>query len=263
MARSIIGGLLQVEFPAQLITVSDPSAEARASLKDTYGVSVSDDNENTVNNSKVVVLAVKPQVMFKALDSIDTCLSDQKPLLISIAAGIQMQQLDDRTGGELPIVRVMPNTPALIRLGVSALCANNRTTEQQRDCANAILNAVGETVWFDDEKLMDAVTAVSGAGPAYFFLLIEAIEQAAEHLGLTSDTAHTLAVRTAVGAAQLAAQSEYSPATLRKQVTSPGGVTQEALRVLGEMGVKDAFIRAIAAGERRSAELSSVADTTQ
>ncbi len=257
MARSIIGGLLEVGYERNSIIASDPVEQARQHLNERFNITATDSNRHVVDRSEVVVLAVKPQVMSDALSSIRDELQHKRPLLISIAAGIRLAQLDEQSGGNLAIVRVMPNTPALIRQGVSALCANSRTGEDQRARAGAILDAVGETEWFDDESLLDAVTAVSGSGPAYFFYIIEALQEAAEKLGLPAQTARTLAVKTAVGAAQLADFSDDTPAQLRKQVTSPGGVTQEALGVLDSSGVKDAFVRAIAAGERRSAELSS------
>ncbi len=256
MARSLVGGLIANGLDRDSIVVSDPSDEARQRVSGKYGVRVENSNHTVVQESSTVVLAVKPQVMQSVLKDIADALQTSSPLLISIAAGIRLHELDIWSGGSLRIVRVMPNTPALIQKGVSALYANPKVSEAEKDTVQAILSAVGSTVWLSDERLLDAVTAVSGSGPAYFFYLIEAMEQAAVELGLDSDIAHILATETAVGAALLSADSLESPESLRRQVTSPGGVTEAALKVLAEENVKNHFIAAIHAGERKSTEMS-------
>lgn len=257
MARSIIGGLLAVGLPRESIAVSDPAPEANRLLEELFGIAASSDNAEVADRSEVIVLAVKPQIMQEALDSIRDSIQKRHALLISIAAGIRLSQLDAWSGGGLPIVRTMPNTPALIRQGVTGMYANERVDAAQWKCADAILDAVSETVWFDDEGHLDAVTAVSGSGPAYFFYLIEAMALAGERLGLPAETARSLAVATATGASQLAAQSDQSPGQLRVQVTSPGGTTEQALKVLDSANVKETVVRAIAAAQKRSVELSS------
>ncbi len=256
MARSLIGGLISNGFERSSIAVSDPSPDARDHVAATYGVRVEATNESVIMDSATIVLAIKPQVMQPVMVAVAENFQTSKPLIISIAAGIRLRDLDTWSGGHLAIVRVMPNTPALIQKGISAMYANSRVSEEQRTQVQTILSAVGKTVWLSDESLLDAVTAVSGSGPAYFFYLIECLEQAAIEFGLNAATAHALATETAVGAAMLSAASSESPAELRRQVTSPGGVTEAAIRVLEDKGVKEFFVDAIRAGERRSVEMS-------
>ena len=260
MARSLVGGLLSNQIEPSSITISDPLQDARELLADTFQVNVTEDNDEVVARSECVILAVKPQVMQDVLQTAAGSLQHHRPLLVSIAAGITIDSINTWSGGGFAIVRVMPNTPALILQGISALYANDQVSETQRQSADSILSAVGETVWMDDESKLDAVTAVSGSGPAYLFYLIEAMQSAAEELGLDSEDAHLLATRTAVGAAMLAAQSEESPATLRKQVTSPGGTTEAALNVLESASAKNIIIRAISAARNRAVEMSKQSD---
>ena len=256
MAQSLIGGLISNGFERDSISVSDPSAEARNYVAESYQVRVEASNESVIANSSTVVLAVKPQVMRTVLEAVSNIFQSSNPLIISIAAGIRLCDLDTWTGGNLAIVRVMPNTPALIQKGISALYANSQVSDSQKTQVQTILSAVGNTVWLPDEALLDAVTAVSGSGPAYFFYLIESMEQAALELGLNAATARTLATETAVGAALLSVASSQSPGDLRHQVTSPGGVTEAAIQVLENNSVKQSFVDAIQAGERRSVEMS-------
>ena len=258
MARSLVGGITAGGYDQGSITVSDSSYEAREFVGENFQVCVTDDNEQTVSQSTIVVLAVKPQVLRDVLIPLQNTFQQYRPLLISIAAGIRLRELDSWSNANLAIVRVMPNTPALIQQGISGMYANERVTSEQKNHAESIMSAVGRTLWLLDESDIDAVTAVSGSGPAYFFYLIEALEQAATNLGLTVQTAKELALQTAVGASQLAAKSGEPAAELRKRVTSPGGVTEAALRELESAGVKDRFVQAIAAGQRRSVELSEI-----
>ena len=259
MARSLVGGLVANAFDRDSIQVSDPEEAARLHITENYGVRVTQINEEVVANSSIVILAVKPNTVRHVLNSAEIALQHNRPLLISIAAGIQLGDLDTWSGGTLAIVRVMPNTPALIQKGISAMFANDQVTSTQKEQAQSILSAVGKTIWLSEESALDAVTAISGSGPAYFFYLIEAIEQAAKNLGLNSKTAHALAIETAVGSALLAAQSDEPAAELRKRVTSPGGVTEAAVNTLETAGVKNSFIQAIIAGQRRSVEMSKPA----
>ena len=257
MARSLIGGLVANGYDHNCICVSDPSADAKNFIAQHYRVNISETNQQVVAASDTVVLAVKPQVVPKVLSDLSDSLQSKQPLLISIAAGIRLSDLEHQIGGSLAISRVMPNTPALIQKGVSALYANSRVSDAQKSQVQTILSAVGKTVWLPNEDLLDAVTAISGSGPAYFFYLIESMEKAALELGLDSDTAHTLATETAVGAALLAAASDQCPATLRRQVTSPGGVTEAAIKVLETEDVGTSIVSAIRAGTQRSVEMSN------
>ncbi len=248
---------MDVGLSPECVFVADPMPSARESLSSDFGVHTTEHNRHAVKKAAILVLAVKPQVMMPVLGEISDQLQQARPLLISIAAGIRLSQIDELSGGGLPIVRVMPNTPALIRQGMSALCANAHATKEHRERSASVLGAVGKTVWLEDEMHMDAITAVSGSGPAYFFYLIEALQEAAEQLGLPSAISRTLSITTAVGAAMLADQSEYAPTQLRQQVTSPGGVTQAALQTLERANVKDEFVKAVIAGKKRSEELSA------
>ncbi len=257
MASSLIGGLIANGTPKQSIIVADPLEEIRAKNSQQFGVSVTDSNVEVALNSSVVVLAVKPHIVEQAVTETRETLQLRLPLLISIAAGIRLGDIDNWSGECLAIVRVMPNTPALIQKGISAMYANSRVTESQKQNAESILKAVGKTVWLAKEDLLDSVTAVSGSGPAYFFYLIETVEQAATELGLDTDTAHLLATETAVGAALLAAQSDESPSVLRRRVTSPGGTTEAAVNKLQSAAVKQNFIEAIHAAHSRSVEMSN------
>jgi pyrroline-5-carboxylate reductase len=206
--------------------------------------------------SDVLVLAVKPQVMRQVAEQLAAVVRERQPLLISIAAGIAEADLDRWVGGGAAIVRCMPNTPALVQTGATALHGNQQTTEEQRSQAEAILRAVGLTVWVEQECLLDAVTALSGSGPAYFFLLMEAMEDAAVELGLDRPTARLLAQQTALGAGRIAIESEEAPAVLRRRVTSPGGTTERAIGEFERGGLPQLVRTAMTAAARRAAELS-------
>lgn len=261
MARSLVGGLIANGYNRDAIVVSDLSEDARKYVAENFSVRVEESNHAVVATSSTVVLALKPQVMQGALSSVASSLQSTSPLLISIAAGIRLGDLDSWSGGNLSIVRVMPNTPALIQKGISAMYANPEVSDEEKTVVQNIMSAVGKTVWLPDERLLDAVTAVSGSGPAYFFYLIECIEEAAIKLGLEPETAHLLATETAVGAALLSVASSESPAVLRQRVTSPGGTTAAALNVLNKAEVKQSIISAIQAAEKRSIEMSQPAST--
>ncbi len=263
MARSMIGGLLHSNWPADNLSVSDPLAERRRELAEQFGAGAGEvsagvfaDNAQCAERGEVIVLAVKPQFLQPAVDSIAAVLQRQKPLVISIAAGIRCADVLRWAGGPLALVRAMPNTPALVNAGMSGLFANERVSEKQRGLAQVILGAVGETVWVEREALIDAVTAISGSGPAYFFKLMELMAKSAAHHGLNPRTADALAVQTALGAAMLARQSEHPPATLRRQVTSPGGTTEAALEKMQTLGMDDAVRQGIAAALKRSEQLA-------
>lgn len=258
MADALIRGLLADGVLPASISVSDSNAEARERLQ-ALGVQVSADNAQGLTRAQVVIVAVKPQVMHAVLTPLQTLWSKPYPLLLSIAAGIDVATLARDTLAQLPIVRAMPNTPALIQQGATVLFANAAVSASQRALAMAIAQAVGRAWWVEDERQLDAVTAVSGSGPAYYFLLMEAMIAAATQLGLSSELARDLVLQTAQGSAQLAVQRFQQqgtlPATLREQVTSPGGTTAAALEVLAQQQFVDIMRQAIVAANQRATEL--------
>lgn len=255
MARSLVGGLVADGYPPACIRASDPAPEQRGRLAQGFGIETTGDNEAAVADADVVVLAVKPQAMREVVAALAPALGARRPLVVSIAAGVRERDLRRWLGYEGPIVRCMPNTPALLQSGVTALFANEHVDPDQRDAAESILRAVGTVIWLDDEALMDTVTAVSGGGPAYFFLFIESLEAAAVARGMPADKARLLAIETALGAARMALESSDDPATLRANVTSKGGTTAEALAVFEHEGLRDMVDRAIGAAAGRAAEL--------
>jgi pyrroline-5-carboxylate reductase len=257
MASALIGGLHARGVPAGAISVVDPDPAARERLHFTYGVVVHTGVAEAIAGADVIVLAVKPQEMATVAVALAPVLAAAAPLVISVAAGVRIADLARRLGSHVPIVRTMPNRPALVGIGVTALHAGPGVDDRARDMADQILGACGATVWVDDESLMDAVTAVSGTGPAYFFLLIEALEAAAIEQGLEPATARRLAIETAHGAGRMAALSSDAPADLRAQVTSRGGTTAAAMEVLEAADVRAIFARAVAAATERSRQLAN------
>lgn len=255
MARALIGGLQTNGYFMSDINVIEPDAEKRIQLKADFGVSVTEQLPS-VAMADIVVLAVKPQQLRDLSIFLGSLL--QKQLLISIAAGIRAKDIARWLGGYQSIIRVMPNTPAQIQLGVSALYAMPEVTQAQHFQAETILKAVGEILWLDEEAKMDAVTAISGSGPAYVFYFIEAMQQAALELGLNEEQAKTLSLQTFVGASKLAEQSHEPPATLRSQVTSKGGTTEQAILTMESAAVKSSIIKAAKAAAARSEELGEI-----
>ena len=233
MASAIINGLLATGFSPKQLRATDPSEKALETLRTAGLEQLSASPEQLCEGADLIVAAVKPQIMSAALAPLKDKLGPNTALL-SIAAGIPIASLQRDIGDTTPIIRCMPNTPAMIGKGASALYASEQVTDSQRQLAEAVTNAVGMTVWVAEESLLDAVTAVSGSGPAYFFALIEAVTHAGTQLGLAPETALALTVQTAIGAAELAQRSDLPIATLRENVTSPGGTTEEALRALTE-----------------------------
>ena len=255
MARALIGGLQKNSFAMANINVVESDAEKRAQLHADFGIVVTEQLPS-VSDSDVIVLAVKPQQLRDLSIFLGSLLQNQ--LIISIVAGVRGKDLARWLGGYQTIVRVMPNTPAQIQAGVSALFALPAVTELQREQAELLLSAVGQTLWLDDETKLDAVTAISGSGPAYVFYFIEAMQQAAIELGLSAEEARLLSLHTFLGASQLAQQSTESPAMLRAQVTSKGGTTECALQSLEAAEVKTAIIKATQAAATRSKELGDL-----
>jgi pyrroline-5-carboxylate reductase len=260
MARSLIGGLLKTGIPASSIAVAEPRAEARQELGRDFGVTCYAESALAAAGAQVLVLAVKPQIMPALQGELRDSLQRERPMLISIAAGVRIDQLERWFGAHLAIVRCMPNTPALIGAGATGLCANGRVSPSQRAQAQHILDAVGLTRWIEDEALMDTVTALSGSGPAYFFALVEALEDAAVAQGMPRETARALAAQTCLGAGRMLAESGEDPGLLRQRVTSPNGTTQAALESFAGDGLPRIVSRAVGAATRRGAELAAALD---
>ncbi|MDR7194078.1 pyrroline-5-carboxylate reductase [Luteimonas terrae] len=260
MARSLIGGLVARGGDAASVRVVDPNADSRDALARDFGVRTFADAAQAVDGAATWVLATKPQVLRGVCESLADVAQATQPLVLSIAAGITATQLDRWLGGGVPVVRTMPNTPALLGAGVTGLFANARVDDAGRARAQALLESAGETVWIDDEARMDAVTAVSGSGPAYIFLLAEAMEDAAIAQGLPAKDARTLVLQTVLGAARMLVESDEAPAELRRRVTSPGGTTQAAIETFEAGGLRALVADAIANAARRGGELSAAND---
>ena len=256
MARSLIGGLIADGCRPDTIWAADPDEGQRDALGRAFAVQTVSSNTEGAAQSDVIVIAVKPQVLQTVAREIATIVSARDVLIISIAAGIREPDINRWLGGNTAIVRAMPNTPSLLRSGVSALYANQQTNESQREMAESILRAVGAAVWLEDESLMDAVTAVSGSGPAYFFLFMEAISDVARQIGLSPQVARLLTVETALGAARMALETSEDIATLRHQVTSPGGTTAAALETLDSQEFRELIATAINKARARAIELA-------
>jgi len=257
MARSLIGGMITNGWPADLIHVSDPQPDQRESLNAAFpGIHTHAENEAAVAAAEIIVLAVKPQRLAEVCKSLASSIQSEKQLIISIAAGIRSTDIDRWLGGGLAIVRCMPNTPALVQSGATGLYATAEVSEEQHNLAESILRSVGIILWVEDEALIDAVTAVSGSGPAYIFLVIEAMEEAGVKLGLKRESARLLSLETTLGAAKLALESEDDTAALRHKVTSKGGTTEQALKVLEEGGLRTLFADALRAAAQRANELA-------
>ena len=262
MARAIAGGLLRGGMHATDVLIAEPLEEQRDRLREEFrGVAISDDNARVADEAEILLFAVKPQILKAVCRELAATVQRRRPLIVSIAAGPRIAAIEAWLGGELRVVRVMPNQPALVDQGVSALLANARTGAEQRREAGRIMSAVGEVVWVDSEDLIDAVTAVSGTGPAYFYLLIDIMIDAAVSFGIDRATARTLAVETARGAASLAAAEQETMKTLIGRVSSPGGTTMAAFESLEANKVRDIFGAAIVAARDRAVELAGLADS--
>lgn len=258
MAAALINGLVADGYDPEHIWASDPDGDKRAALAARSSIRITSDNAEAVGLADVVVLAVKPQVLEEVARSLASPIAERKPLVISIAAGVREQDLQNWLGGDVALIRTMPNTPAMIQTGATVLHAGPGVTTEQKDLAESILRAVGLTRWVEDEELMDAVTALSGSGPAYFFLVMEALEAAGIELGLPEETARLLTLQTALGAARMAMESSEGTSTLRQRVTSPGGTTEKALQTLEGGNLRQMFSQALKDARDRSVELSKL-----
>jgi len=258
MARALASGLISNGWKPSNIVLSDPDADARQALVEQLKVTVYEQNNDVVDSSDIIVFAVKPQILHEVATAVATAVQAKKPLVISIAAGVRSDDLERWLGGDLPVIRVMPNTAALVNSGASGLYANARADEQARSVAESVMRAVGVVAWVNDEDHLDTVTALSGSGPAYYFLIMEAMEQAAVDMGLPRDTARLLTLETAFGAAKMALEGGEEPSVLRQQVTSKGGTTERALQVMEQNKLRDIYRQALTAAAERSKELAKL-----
>ncbi|TBW52199.1 pyrroline-5-carboxylate reductase [Marinobacter halodurans] len=256
MASAIIGGMIENGFKAENIWVSAPDDSHLQSLRKRFGVSVTTDNRHCAQQADMIVLAVKPQVMRQVCQDIAPVVQNTRPLMVSIAAGLECATLDNWLGGGLPVVRVMPNTPSLVGKGSAGLYATDDVEQAQRDAVSAIFESIGVAVWVEQEDLLHAVTALSGSGPAYFFLMLEALEDAAVANGLEAATARKLAIQTMAGAAEMAGRGPDEPAQLKRNVMSPGGTTEQAIRTFEDGGLRELVTKASTAAYSRSGEMA-------
>ena len=257
MTRSLIGGLVSDGWNPARIHVADPDPQQLELLARRFSVATTTDNGDAVNNADAVVLAIKPQMVRPVATELAPLIRERRPLVISIAAGIREASLRGWLDRDIAIVRAMPNTPAMVQSGATALYANPTVSEAQHNLAESVLRAVGVAIWVEDEAMMDAVTALSGSGPAYFFLLMEALTSAGLRLGLPQDTARLLTLQTAFGAAKMALESVEDAAQLRHRVTSPGGTTERAIGIFQENNFEGIVLQAMQAATARSRELAA------
>ena len=256
MAKCIFAGMIDNGWPKENIWATTRSEASLEQVSHEYGVNVTQDNHEAVRQADIVVLAVKPQVMKDVLSDLGSTLRESRPLIISVAAGITLESLKQWSDASLPIVRCMPNTPSLLRCGASGLYASEQVTEPQREITEAIFQSVGITLWVETEGMIDTVIAVSGSGPAYYFLFMEAMTDVGVKLGLDRQTAEQLTLQTALGAANMALQSDVDAAELRRRVTSPGGTTEQAIRTFREGGLEPLVEKAMQAAVKHAEEMA-------
>ena len=257
MASALIRGLIAGGYPADAILASDPDQEKLHHLHTALGITIHPTNSDAVSHCDVAVLAVKPQMLESLCKEIHTVAQQKRPLVVSIAAGVTCPTLASWLGESLPIVRTMPNTPASVNCGATGLFATSHVSEEQKNFSETLMRSVGLTAWVSEETQLDIVTALSGSGPAYYFLMMEAMEKAATQLGLPVETARILTIQTAYGAAKMALESEEDAATLRHRVTSPGGTTEQAINTFEQNQFTDLVASAVSAANNRSRELAS------
>ncbi|MBS0358079.1 MAG: pyrroline-5-carboxylate reductase [Proteobacteria bacterium] len=258
MTASLIGGLISNQYPAEKIWVSNPNPDKLERLKNCYGVHITENNCELAEQVEVLVLAVKPQTMFSVAEELSKCAKKINKLIISIVTGIREASLQQWLGIPLPIVRCMPNAPAVVRSGATGMYANSLVTQEQKDLAESLMRGVGVTVWLSDESHIDNVTALSGSGPAYFFLVMEVMQKAAIKQGLSTEIANLLVKQTALGAAHLALESDLELAALREKITSAGGTTERAIAVFETAKLEKIFEEALQAAYERAKELAKM-----
>lgn len=256
MAYAIISGLINNDFSAENIKISDTNESLLSLRKKEFNLEVFTDNSELVRHCDVIVLAVKPQMLSSVCQLLKQALNSNT-LIISIAAGVRVHDIDRWLGGDCAIVRTMPNTPALLNQGVTGMFANERVSDAQKELATSILNSVGQSLWVTDEIMLDAVTALSGSGPAYFFLMIESMSKAGVALGLDEKTAQSLSIQTALGASMMASVSDESPRDLRANVTSPNGTTQAAIESFQDQNFDMIVAHAMRAAFDRASQLAA------
>jgi len=256
MASSIIGGLIKTGYPKDKIIACAPTEVNLKLLREKYDIRLETNNQQAACQADILVFCVKPQILQAVCTELRTEITEYNPLIITIAAGIETHPISHWIGGKPAIVRCMPNTPALIGKGASGLFANAFVTDAQKQEADAIFSAVGITEWVNKEYLMHTVTAISGSGPAYFFMIMESMEKAARDAGLSGKTAHRLTTQTLLGAAAMALSSELTPAELKRNVMSPGGTTEQAIKSFEEGSLATLFENAISSALLRSKEIA-------
>jgi pyrroline-5-carboxylate reductase len=256
MGSSLIGGLLADGYPAEKIWVTCQSQESYQRLTQQFDVNITLDNEEAIQIADVVIFAVKPKNLCAVASSLSKKIRINKPLVMSVAAGVLEKTLQRWLGGDVAMVRAMPNTPCLVRSGATILYANPLTNSDQRNRAESIVRAMGVAVWVENEDLCDAAFALSGCGPAFFFLVIEALQKAGEAMGLGADVARLLSVQTAYGSSRMALESEVDVIELRRRVTSPGGQTEQAIKVLEAGGIVELYTKAWPAAKDRASKLA-------
>ena len=256
MAYALIKGLLNNGFNANQINISDPNEELLRNRESELKVSTYSDNASLLSNSDVIFFAVKPQVLSNVCLELKGIVKS-KHLFVSIVAGIRSSDINRWLGGNFSLIRTMPNTPALFQAGVTGLFANELVDNEQKSLVSSILSSVGECFWVNEEKLIDAITAISGSGPAYFFLLMESMKQAGIALGLDEETANSLSIQTAYGASLMANKTGKDSRTLRAEVTSPNGTTQSAIESFQDQNFEGIVANATRAAYDRARELSN------
>jgi len=260
MAGSIISGLVKDGYPADYICASAPSLANTQKLAQQYAIKISQDNVQAVNNSDVIVLGVKPQIMAdvcQALAQQDCDFSNK--LVISIAAGISVQRLQSLLGDDTAIIRTMPNTPSLLQKGMTGLFASKQVNKEDKQFANELMSAVGETVWVENESMINAIIAASGSAPAYFFLFMEAMQNKAMEMGFSKEQARLLVLQSALGSAEMVKQNaDIELATLRNNVTSKGGTTAQAISTFEQLGLSETVAKAMQAAADRGAEMEKL-----
>ncbi len=259
MGLTLLRGLLHAHYPHNKIWATLPSAEKCDALKKQFSIHATTNNVIAIKSADIVILAVKPQILPSVIHELKPSLQARKPLIISIAAGVTIKSLEQGLGEKgIPIIRSMPNTPLQISAGATGLFANTHVSASQKKHAESIFLNGGLTVWLEEEKLIEVVSALSGSGPAYFFLLMEALMEAGEKCGLSKDVARLLTLKTAEGAARMAFQSDDTVVALRRAVTSPAGTTEQAIRVMEEASIRKIMLDALMAAQKRSVELSAL-----
>lgn len=258
MATSLIAGLISNGFSASNIHVAEPDQAKGDELRNQYGIKAFTNNQQAIADANTVVLAVKPQIMQLVCKDIADVAQKTQPLVISIAAGLLSKDIARWLGGNISMVRCMPNTPSLLNEGATGLFANEHVSDKQKAQADEILSTAGINVWVDNETQLDAVTAVSGSGPAYYFLFMEAMQNAAEKLGLNKDQAKQLSLQTALGAARMAIESDDDVSILRANVTSKGGTTEQAIKTFEDKQLQDIVMQAMQAANDKAIDLAKI-----